>query len=315
MITIIKYQDNRKNEWDEFVLNSKNGVFFFLRDYVEYHSHRFVDYSLMFYEDGKLKALLPANIKGDVLYSHDGLSFGGMVLDSEITTIPAINLFLELLSLAKKLGIRKIIYKCIPYIYHIHPAQEDLYSLYQADAVLISRKPSAVIDMQDRIGFRTLRKRGVQKAIKNELTVKQTDDYKTYWDITTVNLMDKYKVNPVHSLEEIEYLRSRFAGNIKLFASFKDEEMLAGILMYENRNVVRAQYISSTPEGRDVGAFDVIVDYLINSYYDHKDYFDFGVSTETYLVNDKLILNESLVFQKEGFGSRSVMYDVYEVNL
>jgi len=315
MITIIKYQDNRKNEWDEFVLNSKNGVFFFLRDYVEYHSHRFVDYSLMFYEDGSLKALLPANIKGDVLYSHDGLSFGGMVLDSEITTIPAINLFLELLSLAKKLGIRKIIYKCIPYIYHIHPAQEDLYSLYQADAVLISRKPSAVIDMQDRIGFRTLRKRGVQKAIKNELTVKQTDDYKTYWDITTVNLMDKYKVNPVHSLEEIEYLRSRFAGNIKLFASFKDEEMLAGILMYENRNVVRAQYISSTPEGRDVGAFDVIVDYLINSYYDHKDYFDFGVSTETYLVNDKLILNESLVFQKEGFGSRSVMYDVYEVNL
>lgn len=315
MITIIKYKDSRKNEWDDFVLSSKNGAFFFLRDYVEYHSHRFTDHSLMFYEDGKLKTLLPANITRDVLYSHEGLSFGGMVLDSEITTIPAINLFSELVSLAKKLGIRKIIYKCIPYIYHIHPAQEDLYSLYQVDAVLISRKPSAVIDMKDKIGFRTLRKRGVKKAIKNELIVRQTDDYKTYWDITIENLMDKYGVKPTHSLEEIEYLKSRFPANIKLFASFKDEEMLAGILMYENRNVVRAQYISSTPEGRDVGAFDVIVDYLINTYYDHKDYFDFGVSTETYLVNNKLILNESLVFQKEGFGSRSVMYDIYEVNL
>jgi hypothetical protein len=315
MVTIVKYSDDYKKEWDDFVVNSKNGVFFFLRDYVEYHSHRFIDYSLMFYDDKKLIAILPANIDGDTLFSHGGLSFGGMLLNSKITTVLAINLFSALLEFAKQKEIVKIIYKCIPYIYHIHPAEEDLYSLYQTDAILIKRNPSAVIKMRDKFDFQTLRKRAVKKGIKNKLVVRKTDDYKPYWDIVAVNLMDRYKVNPTHSLEEIEYLKNKFPEHIKLFASFKDEKMVSGVVMYENKTVVRAQYISTAPEGRFIGALDVIFDYLINTYYVDKDYFDFGVSTETYLVNDKLILNEGLVFQKEGFGGRSVMYDTYEIRI
>ena len=85
--------------------------------------------------------------------------------------------------------------------------------------------------------------------------------------------------------------------------------------MFENKTVVRAQYIATTPEGRNIGALDIIIAYLINSRYADKEYFDFGVSTETYLVNGKLALNQNLIFQKEGFGSRSVMYDTYEITI
>ena len=39
--------------------------------------------------------------------------------------------------------------------------------------------------------------------------------------------------------------------------------------------------------------------------------FDFGQSTE----NSGYILNENLIFQKEGFGGRGVMYNVYEYTI
>ena len=315
MITIVKYSSKHKKEWDNFVMKSKNGVFFFLRDYIEYHSNRFTDYSLMFYDDKKLKSVLPANINKNILFSHEGLSFGGVVLDSKITIMSAINIFTEFLKFTKQEGITKIIYKCIPYIYHTHPAQEDLYSLYQTNAILIKRSPSSVIRMKNRSEFQTLRKRGIKKGIQNELIIKQTQDYKTFWNIVTKNLMDRHKVMATHSLAEIEYLRTKFSKYIQLFTSFKDEEMIAGVVMYESKTVVRAQYIATIPKGRDIGALDIIFDYLINTVYTDKDYFDLGISTETYLMNDKLVLNKGLVFQKEGFGGRSVMYDTYEINL
>ena len=61
---IVKYTAEDKNNWNEFVRNSKNGHFFFQRDYMEYHSDRFDDFSLMFYDETyKLIAILPPNIK------------------------------------------------------------------------------------------------------------------------------------------------------------------------------------------------------------------------------------------------------------
>ena len=39
--------------------------------------------------------------------------------------------------------------------------------------------------------------------------------------------------------------------------------------------------------------------------------FDFGISTE----QGGRYLNEGLIFQKEGFGARTVVYDTYELNI
>ncbi len=72
MISICRYTLNKQTEWDDFVKVSKNGTFLFLRAYMDYHSDRFQDHSLMFYnEKNKLIAVLPANgpskspLKGD----------------------------------------------------------------------------------------------------------------------------------------------------------------------------------------------------------------------------------------------------------
>ena len=79
---IIRYRKELKSEWDQFVANAKNATFLFMRDYMDYHADRFFDCSLMFYDDGKLRALLPANYdkKHRTIASHGGLTYGGLIL-------------------------------------------------------------------------------------------------------------------------------------------------------------------------------------------------------------------------------------------
>ena len=62
MISICRYEAKKKEEWNDFNKTSKNSLFMFDRNYMEYHSNRFIDHSLMFYdEDDRLIALLPMN--------------------------------------------------------------------------------------------------------------------------------------------------------------------------------------------------------------------------------------------------------------
>ena len=80
MITIRRYTSIDKPLWDGFVALSKNATFLHYRDYMDYHSDRFHDFSLMAFDGGRLLALLPANLSGDTLYSHQGLTFGGWLM-------------------------------------------------------------------------------------------------------------------------------------------------------------------------------------------------------------------------------------------
>ena len=67
MIEIHRYTAAYHRDWNDFVSESSNGTFLFLREYMEYHADRFTDYSLLVYDGNKLLALLPANRSGDVL--------------------------------------------------------------------------------------------------------------------------------------------------------------------------------------------------------------------------------------------------------
>jgi len=80
MIEIANYGSDDKPLWDGFVRRSKNGSFLFYRDYMEYHSDRFLDSSLLFFEDDVLIAVMPANTAENILYSHRGLTYGGLYL-------------------------------------------------------------------------------------------------------------------------------------------------------------------------------------------------------------------------------------------
>ena len=121
----------------------------------------------------------------------------------------------------------------------------------------------------------------------------------------------RYDLRPVHSAEEITMLAGRFPDNIKLFTARRQQQMLAGVIIYESRNVAHAQYIAANEEGKQTGALDLILSYLINEYYADTKYFDFGISTE----DDGRYLNLGLVENKESFGARAIVHDFYELEL
>jgi len=256
-----------------------------------------------------LVALLPANVENSSLHSHAGLTFGGVVSSYSMKTPLMLNIFQALITHCRSLDLREIVYKPIPYIYHSVPADEDLYALFVYNAKLMARSVSSCISFCETRKFDSNRKDNIRKAKRNDLTVKESRDFDTFMKIEEAALVERHGVKPVHSAKEIKLLADRFPDNIKLFASFKDDLMLAGVLIYESRNVAHMQYAANSKEGWNMGAQDIIEDYLINEYYRGKRYFDFGISTEKF----GQVLNLGLIKRKENFGASAVMYDVYQM--
>ncbi len=307
MVNPLLYNAKNKQIWDNFVSSSKNGVFLFLRDYMEYHSDRFKDHSLMFFKGNTLVALLPANLANNCLCSHAGLTFGGVISGYRINQSLMLEIFKRLLEHCKAEGIAQVVYKPVPYIYHTVPADEDLYALFNCKAQLIARNAASCIYQAEMKKPDKNRMDNIRKAKANNILVKQSSDFEKFMLIEKKILADRHGVKPVHSADEITLLAKRFPENIKLFASYKNGEMLAGLIVYESKNVAHVQYASNSKEGWNVGAQDIIEDYLINDYYKNKKYFDFGISTE----NSGKLLNFGLIKRKENFGASAVMYDTY----
>ena len=308
MFEVVRYTASKKQEWDEFVDGAKNGVFLFKRDYMDYHADRFVDCSLMIYKGGRLIALMPANISSEILYSHQGLTFGGLIHSLKSTSVDILDALKVVNEYASELGVKQVVYKTIPYIYDKYPSQEDVYALFrQNNFRQIACNISTTIEQESRLGFSTLRNRGVKKAKKNMVRVFESDDFKAFWDILQENLSEKYDTKAVQSYEEICLLKEKFADNIKLYVAKYMGKIVGGVVMYISSEVAHSQYISASAKGKELGCLDLIFDVLINDIYSGYKYFDFGTSTE----HQGQYLNESLIFQKEGFGGRAVCYNSY----
>ena len=310
-LRIVRYEDTQKPLWDKFIAESKNGVFLFYRDYMEYHSDRFSDFSLLFYDDNRLAAVVPANIKDDILFSHGGLTFGGVISDYKMKTAMMLEIFDALKQYLKAYRIVKVVYKAVPHIYHSVPAEEDLYALFLHNATIVRRDVSSTILMKEKMAFSKGRRWAVKKSRSSDLDVRGSSDFKRFMAIEEDNLRSKYGVKPTHSADEMELLASRFPENIKLFAAYKGDSMVSGVIVYENKNVAHTQYIASTDEGKELFAGDLLLDFLINGQYAEKRYFDFGISTE----KEGRFLNIGLIRQKEEFGARAVVYDTYELEI
>ena len=312
-ITIELYNESKKNDWDCFLDTAKNSHFMFKRDYMDYHAKVFNDFSLMFFDEKKrLIAILPANIKENKLHSHQGLTFGGLVVNRKATTELVHVMFLALLDFLKAQdSINSLIYKRMPDFYCSYPSQEDLYALFLLKADLYRRDVSSLIDLHTFFPYTKGRKWSVNKAKKNEIEIKNDDNLSEFWGLLSQVLQFKHGAKPVHSLEEINHLRSKFPKNIKCFTARLDGELLAGALIYETDNVAHTQYLANSERGRDVGALDLVIDHLLTSVYKDKKYFDFGISTE----ENGQYLNKGLVSQKEGFGARAFVQDCYEIKV
>lgn len=311
MVEIIRYSAAHKAAWDDFVLQSKNGTFLLLRDYMEYHEERFTDHSLLFFYKGKLLALLPANEAEGVLHSHAGLSYGGIISGRKMKTPQMLQLFEALLVYLKQQGLQKLQYKAIPAIYHQAPAEEDLYALFRSNGRLYRRDISSAIDLAQPLSYSKDRRWRLSQAKRNDLQIQLSDDYEAFMHLEQELLEHKYNTRPVHTAAEMLYLTRLFPENIRLFTVCKGGVMVAGCVVYETATVAHSQYMSATAAGREAGASDVLIDYLLKEAFAHKKFFSFGISTEQQGQH----LNTGLIRYKESFGARAVVHDFYEIVL
>ena len=299
--------------WDEFARMSRNGTMLHQRGYMDYHSDRFKDCSLVALHEGRLCALLPACIEGDTLWSHRGLTYGGWLVPLKHFDA---TVMVEVMDAACQWmtdnSIKRLVYKPVPHIYHRYPCEEDLYALFRHQAKLIETNISTTIDLTCPLPLDRGNKSGANAARKAGIQVGPSEDWEGYWRLLSSLLDERYGTRPVHTLDEMRLLHGRFPDGIRLYAATLDGEMLAGVVMYLSQPVAHCQYIGASPQGKDSKALTLLFDYLIGeAKASGYRYFDFGISNEDH----GRYLNEGLVRQKSRLGGRGIVYNTFEINL
>lgn len=308
--TVRRYQENDYESWNAFIGQAKNATFLFHRDFMEYHKDRFQDYSLIVLDGEKWVAVLPANVVGNAIFSHQGLTYGGLVYKEKAKLASVIEVFKSILFFLNDNKIEKLQVKLIPSIYHQKPAEELNYALFLAEAHLIRRDSLAVLDLSKKNSLSKLRKRSIQKGISNDFVIKEVDDFEDFWnEILIPNLAQKHQAKPVHSLQEIIKLKTLFPENIRQFNVFQNGVIVAGTTIFESENVTHCQYISGKDDKNELGGLDLLFQHLISDVFKNKRFFDFGISNE----NQGRKLNNGLSYWKESYGASTIVQDFYEV--
>jgi len=308
---IKEYKSSDKESWNEFIKNSKNGIFMFERGFMDYHSDRFQDNSLMFYDNDELVAILPVSLHGNELRSHGGLTYGGFIINEKMKQHRMLECFDALKTYMTENKINKLIYKTIPHIYHNQPAEEDLYALYKNDAKLLKIEPSTTVFLKNPLKMPKGRKAQISRAKREGVVIEQSSDFEAFINLENSVLSEHHDTKAVHTAEELKLLKSRFEDKIQLWVAKYNNEIIAGTLLFVYDNVVHTQYMAADNKAREIGGLDLLIKTLMGNFSETKNYFDFGISTE----DNGNFLNEGLISQKEGFGGRTTVYQTYELEL
>ncbi len=294
--------------WNSFVKEAKNATFLFDRGYMDYHADRFHDHSVLLFADGKLMALFVANENNHEIISHEGLSYGGLLLEKEARLEEVLAWFFHIVRYYHQLGVKKMIYKCLPFYYATYPAQEDLYALFLLRAALLQRDTSSVFVKSMPLPYQQRRKKNTKQK-SNSYRISGANDPTEFWnDVLIPNLKEKFGAEPVHSLDELKKLMQSFPNHIQLF-EVRDQDLLGGTVIYSTPLTAHAQYTSATRLGKEMAALDILFHYLLSDVYKEKAYFSFGTSNG----EPHRALNRGLVNWKEGFGARAFAVDTYQI--
>ena len=310
MTSVRPYEPSDHAAWDALVRSSRVSHFLFLRDYMEYHSDRFEDVSLLVLEEDRLVAVLPANRDGSEVVSHGGLTFGGLVGGPAMSANGALRALEAVAAHLAAAGFERLVYKPVPHVYHVAPAEEDLYALFRLGARLLARDLSSAIRLDAPLPYSKGRRASLKAAREHALEVAPDQDFDGFIALAE-RVLERHAATPTHSADELAALASRFPEHIRLVTARQGGELVAGVVVYETDVLAHTQYIAASEAGKSLGAVDVIVDALVTRYKGRKRWFDFGISSE----RGGETLNEGLVRNKESYGARAVVYDRYVLDL
>ena len=316
-LTIRRFTLADTQDWENFVANANNGTLFHERKFLGYHPQgRFSDHSLILEKKGRLKALFPAvaiQQEGQaVLVSHQGSSYGGLVVNQDLSFRESYDFIELLLNYAREAGFRKIQMTLPPAIYQRRVSNYLDFSLIKHGFIYKKRDVSSMLTIEDSPErnlqlFRSTHRTAVRKALKQGVTVTGSEDWSAFYAMLQENLKIRHNVQPTHTLDELLQLKKLYPERIQLQAAFWEGQMIAGVVNFSvNRDVVLAFYISHKEAFQHLRAVNLLFYEIIK--WCHKTgyrYLDFGIFT----VN--MEPNFGLGRFKENFGASGVFRDTF----
>lgn len=304
------YQPGDFDLWNAFVEKARNATFLFHRNFMEYHSDRFEDFSLLVFDGIKVVAALPANKAGNAAHSHQGLTYGGLVLAEKTHLSEAITIFRLVLEFLNQNNITRLYFKPLPPIYARFFSDEIDYCLFLLQAKLTRKECLSVLDLSKEYAFSKDRRQCIRRGVKAGLSIKEEPNFELFWNqILIPNLERKHQAKPVHTFGEMAKLQRLFPQNIRHFNVYHHDEIVAGSTIFVTDEVAHPQYISGNAQKNETGSLDYLYHHLITEVFKDKHYFDFGPSHG----ENGMKINAGILFWKESFGTKTAVQDFYEV--
>lgn len=321
MITVHQYTPEHRQEWDDFVERSNSGTMFHMQQFLDYHPDgKWNWHHLMFREDGRLVAVLPAGIgKDGALWSPTGASYGSIVVADESfeRCLHIVDAFIDYASAA---GFTDAYLIPPPLIYTLNYSQHIEYAMLYRKATFELHYISHAIDLKRGRDFldyfdQTARK-SVRKILRQgQITIRESDDYETFHKILVENKA-RHNTRPTHTLEDLLKLRELMPDKLRLNMVYQGEEPIAGSLLFlANRKVVLCFYNMLRYEFEHLRPIYLImhetVRWAIENGY---EWVDIGVSQDT-KADDPMTPSLGLIAFKERFDARGILRSTYHLDL
>ncbi len=268
---VIRYHESWRASWDSFIMKSKNGMFQFLRSFLDYHGNKFSDHSLIFMEKDRVVACLAGHQVDDCYHSHKGLSYGGLV--TNIENISQLQLLIGAMEgYLTAQGFKNYNLRVLPGF--MHPINESLhYLLLENGASMTNYRLTMLVNLHEEITYSSTINRKIKKYANSHSTVGLTKDLPAFYQHLADGLNNKYQVSPLHTLEELQLLQTLFPDHLECWEVIIDGEFAAGCILFMDRNWVKLQYLFSAESNAST--------LLLHQLYSIKgrfQYFDLGSS-------------------------------------
>lgn len=323
------YDEGLEQKWDNFIEEkSINGTFLQSRKFFNYHPKgRFIDASLVIYnEKNNIAALCPACCIMDgedkVFFSHKGTTFGGVIIDEKHYCAKyVVALVAELKDFLKSEGFKKVYLKMTSDIFSTR--ESDLFQYAFGHAGYTEHKELSTYVNYEKYkeeilsNFAQGKRTNVHNCHKEGLEVRpllSDEEVVEFYDILCENLA-KYDTKPVHTIEELlDFKNSRFPQECGFFGVFKEDEMLAGAMMFyfEKPSCAHTQYLAARQAYNKLSPmtfmyYSMIVEMKQRGYKN----ISWGTATE----DMGAYLNMGLITSKEDFGSSYCNNLTYSIQL
>jgi hypothetical protein len=315
-IKLIEFAEKFRGDWERFLdSNPRNGDFMMRRGFLDYHGDKFIDRSIFFVENSEIISVFPAaslRTSPSIVTTHPGASYGGIAYKAKYGGTPLVEIASSIIQHYKSHGMHCLYIKTKPHIYSNPSGSEDLYAWWRLGANLERVDLSNIIEV-GKFEFSTRRNRALRKLAASKIEVCEGIPFlSSAYKICQATLQSRHNTNPVHTLEDLNYLVNVLPDNIRITICYIDGMLASALILFVNQNAAIVQYWGSTDRGRELNALDpLVVDALEWCRREELSWFVPGVSTS----ESGMKVDNGIYEYKLSIGSGTISSPTLRVNL